>query len=406
MDHGWSAETDRPDESGTPFGEAVPPGVAATVPDAAPAWGASVSGATENDGPEGAGGGCKVRAESREPRAESREPRAESREPRAESPRAESREPRAESREPRAESREPRAESREPRAESREPRAELRPQCAGACRVPRPEAAPAGAGRLAESREPRASPAAPAARDGGGPPRAFPSAASAGRGFRAASRSTPQPPGGGPARRHVSRAALARRSCPPRSPRAPARQRRRCREVGRAIRLNGSSPTRRLGHRRRASEAVGNSSPREPDGKRNLHATSRGDYNSFVQARAAAVARQHPALRIEVPGFRQHERGRCPRQHGHHRHGRADLLAERQQGRRPQCRTSTTAAGTTKPDPKSNRAATFLPSVIRLQDQARITEPHGSAQPVRQQREPVTAGEVQGGLSPFNGTAR
>ena len=104
MDHGWSAETDRPDESGTPFGEAVPPGVAATVPDAAPAWGASVSGATENDGPEGAGGGCKVRAESREPRAESREPRAESREPRAES-----REPRAESREPRAESREPRA---------------------------------------------------------------------------------------------------------------------------------------------------------------------------------------------------------------------------------------------------------------------------------------------------------
>ena len=142
MDHGWSAETDRPDESGTPFGEAVPPGVAATVPDAAPAWGASVSGATENDGPEGAGGGCKVRAESREPRAESREPRAESREPRAES------------REPRAESREPRAESREPRAEScvRNAPGHGVPRL----RRPRPERSPS----------PPPSPAAPAPRGG------------------------------------------------------------------------------------------------------------------------------------------------------------------------------------------------------------------------------------------------
>ena len=42
----------------------------------------------------------------------------------------------------------------------------------------------------------------------------------------------------------------------------------------------------------------------------------------------------HPALQLAVPGGGVHPRGRCPRQHGHHRDRGAHLLAERQQGRR------------------------------------------------------------------------
>ena len=83
MDHRWSAETDRREESGTSFGEAGPPGVAAdrTGPSAG-AGRKCLRETTENDAPAGASGGFI--SKSREPRAESREPRAESREPRAE----------------------------------------------------------------------------------------------------------------------------------------------------------------------------------------------------------------------------------------------------------------------------------------------------------------------------------
>ena len=57
-------------------------------------------------------------------------------------------------------------------------------------------------------------------------------------------------------------------------------------------------------------------------------------YNTFVQARAAAGHMQIQALQLAVPGGGVHRRDRCPRQHGHHRDRGADLLAERQQGRR------------------------------------------------------------------------
>ena len=70
--------------------------------------------------------------------------------------------------------------------------------------------------------------------------------------------------------------------------------------------------------------------------RRTANATS-SDIERLQHLRAGARcggAHADPALQLAVPGGGVHRRDRCPRQHGHHRDRGADLLAERQQGRR------------------------------------------------------------------------
>ena len=80
----------------------------------------------------------------------------------------------------------------------------------------------------------------------------------------------------------------------------------------------------------------------------------------------------HPALRGAVPGCRQHERGGCPGQHRHHGHGRADLLAERKQGRRQLCRLLRRQLGRRDQSKGSKRSAQRPCSqeVVRMERQA------------------------------------
>ena len=265
--------------------------------------------------------------------------RAESREPRAES-----REPRAESREPRAESREPRAESREPRAESREPRAESRELCPR--RGSPPSTSPPSRANLLRSDTDLSAAAAPAASACPGP-----GARGAGRAVSGLSadrrgappESSPPAPGGlAPDRAAATGAghagAFARLR--PALFRAAA-----CLVVAIAALLALPGGASAQDNSVRPSWSLTPSGLSDGDQFRLIFLTSTGrsaqrhvvEHRGLQHLRAGprgGGAHEHPALQLAVPGGGVDGRGRCPRQHEHHRDRGADLLAERRQGRR------------------------------------------------------------------------
>ena len=69
--------------------------------------------------------------------------------------------------------------------------------------------------------------------------------------------------------------------------------------------------------------------------KRDGSSTDIANYNTFVQTRLCRGRRhRHPSLQRRLQSRRLHGRRRRHRQYQHHRHRRAHLLAQRQQGRR------------------------------------------------------------------------